>query len=405
LPTRGSDDWQHEAVPVRSKASLDLPGLTASGRVDRRTKALVPRLRKGDIAVIDHLDLDRATAQAMVDAGIVAVVNASPFLSGRYPALGPALLAEAGLLLLDRVEGIDHIPDGARIRVHDEVVYVDGDPVALGRAVYETVLAEEMAQARAGLGTQLDTFTHNSAAFLRREEALLLHGEGLPALATKVGGRPALVVVDGNQLTARLRSVRAFIKERRPVLIGVDAGAEALRRAGYSPDVVVVGAGADAGADLPSRATLRDARDVVVRVERGDRRPVEQLERIGVRAARVETAASTEDVGLLLAFAADATVIVGVGTHATLDDFLDRQRSGLASTYLTRLRVGERLVDASTVPVLYSGRLRPRHLLLAIVIGVLAMVAALATTPVGQEWFADLREWLSQAWNDLGWFA
>jgi uncharacterized membrane-anchored protein len=243
-------------VPVRSKPSLDLPGLTASARVDRRTKALVPRLRKGDVAVIDHLDLDRATAQALVDAGVVAVLNASPFLSGRYPALGPALLAEAGLLLLDRVEGVEQIPDGSRIRVHDEVVYVDRDPVALGRAVDATVLAEEMDQARAGLGTQLDTFTHNSAAFLRREEALLLHGEGLPALATKVAGRPALVVVDGNELAVRLRSVRAFIRERRPVLIGVDGGAEALRKAGYSPDVVVVGAGADAE-DLPSRSTLR----------------------------------------------------------------------------------------------------------------------------------------------------
>jgi uncharacterized membrane-anchored protein len=132
---------------------------------------------------------------------------------------------------------------------------------------------------------------------------------------------------------------------------------------------------------------------------------VEQLERIGVRAARVETGATTEDVGLLLAFAADATVIVGVGTHATLDDFLDRQRPGLASTYLTRLRVGQRLVDASSVPVLYSGRLRPRHLLLAILVGAAAMVAALATTTVGQEWFADLQSWLSDAWNDLGWFA
>ncbi len=404
MPARGSDGWQHEAVPVRSKASLDLPGLTAPARVDRRTKALVPRLRKGDVAVLDHLDLDRATAQALVDAGVVAVLNASPFLSGRYPALGPALLAQAGLVLLDRVEGIERIPDGSRVRVHDEVVYVDGDPVALGRAVDATALAEEMDQARAGLGTQLDTFTHNSAAFLRREEALLLHGEGLPALATKIAGRPALVVVDGNELAVRLRSVRAFIKERRPVLIGVDGGAEALRKAGHSPDVVVVGAEAGA-ADLPSRSTLRDARDVVVRVERGDRRPVEQLERIGVRAARVETGATTEDVGLLLGFAADATVIVGVGTHATLDDFLDRQRSGLASTYLTRLRVGQRLVDASSVPVLYSGRLRPRHLFLAILVGVLAMVAALATTPVGQEWFADLQSWLSETWNDLGWFS
>jgi len=391
-------------VPVRNKPSLHEPGLTAPARVDRRSKVLLPRLRPGDVAVLDHLDLDRATAQALVETGVAAVLNASPFLSGRYPALGPTLLAEAGILLLDKVEGVDRIPDGSRIRVHDEVVYVDGDPVAMGRAVDAAVLAGEMDQARAGLGTQLDTFTHNSAAFLRREEGLLLHGEGLPTLASRIAGRPALVVVDGGELTAQLRTVRAFIKERRPVLIGVDGGAEALRRAGYTPEVVVLGTGPDAP-ELPSKATLRAARDVVARVERGDRRPVEQLERIGVRAARVETAATPEDVALLLAFASEATVIVGVGTHATLAEFLDRQRSGLASTYLTRLRVGQRLVDVSAVPLLYSGRLRPRHLFLAILVGLLALAAALATTPVGQEWLGDLASWVREIWNDLGWFA
>jgi uncharacterized membrane-anchored protein len=391
-------------VPVRSKPSVHQPGLSAPARVDRRSKVLLPRLRPGDVAVLDHLDLDRATAQALIDTGVAAVLNASPFLSGRYPALGPRLLADTGMLLLDQVEGVDRIPDGSRIRIHDEVVYVEGEPVAIGRTVDTAVLSGEMDEARAGLGTQLDTFTHNSAAFLRRGEGLLLHGEGLPSLATRVAGRPALVVVDGGELNAQLRSIRAFITERRPVLIGVDGGAEALRRAGYSPDVVVLATGPDAP-ELPTKGTLRDARDVVARVERGDRRPVEQLERIGVRAARVETAATTEDVALLLAFASDATVIIGVGTHATLDDFLDRQRSGLASTYLTRLRVGQRLVDASAVPLLYSGRLRPRHLFLAILVGLVALVTALATTPVGQEWLGDLESWVRETWNDLGWFA
>jgi uncharacterized membrane-anchored protein len=391
-------------VPVRNKPSVHQPGLSAPARVDRRSKVLLSRLRPGDVAVLDHLDLDRATAQALIDTGVAAVLNASPFLSGRYPALGPRLLADTGMLLLDQVEGVDRIPDGSRIRIHDEVVYVEGEPVAIGRTVDTAVLSGEMDEARAGLGTQLDTFTHNSAAFLRREEGLLLHGEGLPSLATRVAGRPALVVVDGGELNAQLRSIRAFITERRPVLIGVDGGAEALRRAGYSPDVVVLATGPDAP-ELPTKGTLRDARDVVARVERGDRRPVEQLERIGVRAARVETAATTEDVALLLAFASDATVIIGVGTHATLDDFLDRQRSGLASTYLTRLRVGQRLVDASAVPLLYSGRLRPRHLFLAILVGLVALATALATTPVGQEWLGDLESWVRETWNDLGWFA
>lgn len=391
------------AVPVRNKTQVQLPGVTGTARVERRTRTLLDRLRPGDIAVIDHLDLDRTTAQALIDAQVAAVLNTSRFLSGRYPALGPVMLADAGVLLLDGLEGAGHIRDGARVRVQEEVVHVDGAPVALGRAVDREQLLLEMDQARTGLGSQLQTFTHNSTEFLRREEQLLLHGEGLPALTTRVAGRPVVVVVDGHEHRAGLRAIRAFLKEQRPVLVGVDGGADVLLRAGHTPDVVVVGAGP--GDAFPSAAALRAARDVVVRVDRGNRRPIEHLERLGVRATRVETAAATEDVALLLADAADASVIVGVGTHATLDDFLDRQRGGLVSTYLTRLRVGRRLVDATALPTLYSGRLRPRHLFWALLLGVLALVAAVATTPVGQEWFADLDGWLRELWAGTGWFS
>lgn len=363
---------------------------------------LLPRLRPGDVAVIDQLDLDRATAQALVDAQVSAVLNLAPFLSGRYPALGPTLLAEAGVLLVDRLEGVERLADGARVRVHDEVVYVAGEPVAMGRGVDLAVLEAEMGEARSGLGAQMQSFTHNSVELLRREEALLLHGEGLPRIGTDLAGRPVVVVVGDRDHRAQLKALAPFLKERRPVLIGVDGGAEALRRAGRRPDVVVVGAGRD-DADLPSAATLRAARDVVVRVDRGDRSPLERLERTGIRHHRVETALAAEDVALLVADAGEASVIVGVGTHATLDDFLDRQRPGLASTYLTRLRTGRRLVDAGAVPTLYSGRLRPRHLLLTLLVCVVALAAAIATTPVGQEWVGQLLDTARALRAELGW--
>lgn len=392
------------AVPVRNKSSVQQPGLTGTARVNRRTKVLLPRLRPGDVAVLDQLDLDRATAQAIVDAGVSAVLNLSPFLSGRYPALGPVLLAQAGILLVDRLEGAGRIGDGARVRIHDDIVYVDGEAVAMGRGVDLDVLDEEMNQARSGLGPQLESFTHNSAEFLRREADLLLHGQGLPTLGTRLKGRPAVVVVDGHDPRGGLRRIHAFLRERRPVLIAVDGGADVLLRAGLRPDVVVIGAAAEDG-EFPSSAALRAAHDVVVRVDRGNRRPIEQLERLGVRSARVETSAATEDVALLLAHAGDASVIVGVGTHATLDQFLDRQRHGLTSTYLTRLLVGQRLVDAAAVPTLYSGRLRPRHLFLALLLGLLALGVAVATTPAGAEWADELWTWLRTLVVDTGWFS
>lgn len=324
------------------------------------------------------------------------MLNVSPFLSGRYPALGPAVLADAGIVLVDRLEGVAQVRDGTRVRLRDDVVFAGDDAVAMGRCVDGRLLAEEMDAARRGLATQLETFTHNSTEFLRREESLLLHGQGMPVPATRLAGRPVVVVVDGHEHLSELRGIRSFLKEQKPVLVGVDGGAEVIRRAGFRPDVVVVGAGTG-DHDLPRAETLRSARDVVVRVDRGQHRSLESLERLGVGSSRVETSATAEDVALLLADAGEASVIIGVGTHATLDDFLDRQRSGLASTYLTRLRVGQRLVDASAVPTLYSGRLRPRHLFLTLLLGVLAVAAAVATTPVGQDWAAAAWEWLRDA--------
>jgi uncharacterized membrane-anchored protein len=380
--------------PVRQRQPVGLPGLVGTARVERRTRALLPRLRPGDVAVVEHVDLDRATAQALIDAEVAAVVNAVPMISGRYPNLGPQLLVEAGVLVLDGigVAGLGAVGDGRSVRIHDGEVYAGEELVARGREVDADTVAVELAQARAGLVTQLETLTHNSTEFLRREQDLLLHGRGVPLLDTRIAGRPVVVVVRGHEHEQELDRIRPFLREQHPVLIGVGAGADVLRAAGFMPHVVVVDAGAE-DTELPSAKTLRSARDVVVRVDRGaGRTQVESLERLGVRPKRFESAATPEDAGLILADAGQAAVIVGVGMHATLDELLDRQRSGLASTHLTRLKVGPRLVDATAVPALYSGRVRPWHVLVVLLAGLIALAAAISVTPVGQDWLDSLTD-------------
>ncbi len=377
--------------PTRQRADIPLPGLRATARVERRTKSLLPRLRPGDVAVIDHLDMDRATAQALVDADVRAVVNASRFISGRYPNLGPELLARAGVELVDGIgdAGLGALRDGSSIRLHEGEVYVDDVLVATGRVVDAGMVAEEMGAAREGLVAQLESFTHNSTEFLRREQDLLLHGVGAPTLSTPVAGRPVVVVVRSHEHEAELAGIKPFIREQAPVLIGVDRGADALLAAGHRPDVVVVTAqrrDAD-DAQAVSAKALRAARDVVALVDRGSSRAVlDPLERIGVRPLRFESGAVAEDVGLLLGDLGDASLVIGVGMHATLDEFLDNRRAGLASTYLTRLKLGPRLVDAAAVPALYDGQVRPRHVLLVALAGLVALAAALGVTPVGQDW-------------------
>jgi uncharacterized membrane-anchored protein len=386
---------------VRSRPAPALPGVHGPARVHRRTASVLGRLDVGDVAVLDHLDMDRDTAQALVDAGVVAVLNAGPMISGRYPNLGPERLVEAGVLVVDEVgpEVFDRVKDGTHLRIDGGAVHAGDAVVAEGRELTLDLVRAEMERARTGLSAQLESFTHNTTEFLRREQDLLLHGHGVPRTATEMADRPVVVAVRSHGWEDQLRGIKPFVREQRPVLIGVDRGADALAGAGHRPDVVVVTGSSD---DLPAAAVLRKARDVVVLVERGaPRSATEHFERMGIRPLRFETSATTEDAALLLASAHDASLIVGVGMHATLDEFLDRRRSGLASTFLTRLKLGPDLVDAAALPRLYDGAVRPRHLVGAVVAGVLALAAAVSVTPVGQQWVDDISPAVSSTTSDL----
>lgn len=373
---------------TRNRPAVDVPGVRGTARVDRRTRALLPRVGAGDIAVMDHVDLDRAIAQELVDRGVAVVLNASPMISGRFPSLGPKVLADAGVTMVDELgeEIFGLVRDGDELRVDDASVHTRKGQELVGRHLTAVQVDEQLADAAEGLGHQLDSFTHNSTEFLRREQELLLHGQGVPTPTTPINDRPVVVVVAGEDYEKELAAVKRFIVEQKPVLVGVDRAADAMVKARLRPDVVVISANASAE-DLPAPRTLKAARDVVLLVDRGAPRTVEEpFARMGVQPLLFTSSATTEDAALILADAGEASVIVGVGMHATLADFLDRQRAGLASTYLTRLKVGPRLVDAAAVPTLYSGRVRPRHLAALFLAGCLALAAAIGTTPVGQDW-------------------
>ncbi|WP_166389688.1 putative cytokinetic ring protein SteA [Nocardioides ochotonae] len=379
---------------ARTRSATAPPGVVATARVARRAGALLPRLRPGDVAVIDHLDLDRDTARALLDAGVGAVLNASPMLSGRYPSQGAALLADAGVLLVEDAGAalLADVRDASVVRIHDGVVHAGAEPdapaVATGQVVDAETLRARMEQARLGLTAQLDSFTRNAAEFLRQEEDLLLHGRGLPRLATRMAGRSVVVVVQGHDHAAELHAARVWLREQAPVVVAVGRAGDDLRERRQRVDVLVVDAADEAA--MPSAQTLKSAREVVLRVERGRAAPVDPLMRMGISPSVVTTGATAEDVALLLAAAGDAALVVGVGMNATLTEFLDRQRSGLPSTFLTRLKLGPLLVDAAAVPRLYSGRVRPHHLLLVMLSGLVALAAAVGVTPVGQEWFDQL---------------
>ncbi|WP_131105023.1 putative cytokinetic ring protein SteA [Ornithinimicrobium sufpigmenti] len=368
--------------------------LTGTVRVDERTKRLTTRLQPGEIAVIDHEDLDQVSAHALVACSPAAVVNAAPSTTGAYPNMGPQILLDAGVPLLDRAgpEAMGMV-EGSTATVKGGEIWVGGALVAHADRLTPEQVSDQMERARANLSDQIEAFSHNTMEYVRAERELLLDGIGVPELRTDFAGRYALVVVRGYHYKEDLQTLRPFLRDARPVLIGVDGGADALLEMGLTPDVIV------GDMDSVSDKALTCGAELVVHAYRDGRAPgLERVEQLGVTDAVVLPATGTsEDIAMLLADELGAELIVAVGTHATLVEFLDKGRQGMASTFLTRLRVGSKLVDAKGVSLLYRSGISTMSLVWLVLAGLLALVVALATTPAGRAFFGVV----AVRWDDI----
>jgi uncharacterized membrane-anchored protein len=378
------------------------------GRVDARTKRLVQRVQPGDIALIDHEDLDRVSAEALIDAGVAGVVNASRSISGRYPNLGPLTLVRAGIPLVDSVGPLllRKVREGDPVRLEGDRVLVGDRLVAVGIDQSEEAIREAMAEAQLSLAERFESFATNTVDYMQRERDLLFGGAGLPALAHDLSRRPVLVVVRGYNYKEDLAVLGPYIRDVRPVLLGVDGGADALIEAGYTPDLILgdmdsVSDDALGLAREPGRRRFRrrPPTEILLHAYQDGRAPGRaRLEALGTPYRVVEASGTSEDVAFLLAHEKGAETIVAVGSHGNLREFLDKGREGMASTFLVRLRVGEILMDAKGVSRVYSPRIRTRDSLLLVGAAIVAIAAVIVVSPPLRlyvtQLFEQVRQWL-----------
>lgn len=371
MPTR--------ARPKRTRRAPVAVELAGRARLDRRTKRLVHRLAAGDVAIIDHEGLDRVSAEELVESGVRVVVNVAHSSSGRYPNLGPLTLLRGGVRLVD-VPGaalFDQLTEGEWVTVRGGSVFRNADCLATGKVVHELEVLHALDEQQARLAEAIAQFADNTMRYLRDEARLLAEGIDFPPLSTRFRDRHVLVVARGPGHKHDLRIVRGYIRNFKPVLVGVDGGADTLREAGYTPDVIV------GDMDSVSDETLACGAELVIHAypATGDAPGAARAERLGVPYHAVPAPGISEDVALLLAFEKGAELIVAVGTHFNLVEFLERSREGMSSTFMTRLRVGEILVDAKGVSRLVSGRVGVWPLVAFAGAGVAGIVVAIAASP------------------------
>ncbi|GAC1370345.1 MAG: putative cytokinetic ring protein SteA [Actinomycetota bacterium] len=320
-------------------------------RMDRRTKRLVGRLQPGEIAVIDHQDLDRISAESLVERKVAAVINVAGSTSGRYPNLGPLVLAAADIPLVDGVlpDLFELLKEGETVEIEDGRIMLGGAVLAKGQVVDMALAQSRLDAAKQGISAALEDFAENTLEYLRAEREYLLEAIRLPVIRTELGGRHVLVVVRGYGYKKDLAALRSgYIPDFRPVLMGVDGGADALLELGLKPDIII--------GDMDSVTTraLTCGAELILHAYADGRAPgAERLDALGLSYGTFEAPGTSEDVGMLLAYEKGAELIVAVGCHASLIELMDKGRKGMASTFLVRLRVGPKLVDAKGVSELH----------------------------------------------------
>lgn len=381
-------------MKLLSRQSQALPGITGIARVSRSTDMLLGRVGHGDIVVFDQVDIDRATAEALVAAGVTAVVNASASVSGRYPNLGPEILMGAGIALLDSVgdEVFDVVKDGSRVRIHEDGLYAGETLLAEGVEQTGESIADLLIDAKAGMAAQLEAFAANAIEYMKRERTLLLDGVGIPQIATDIAGKHVLMVTAGPRTAAELKKLRKYISDFKPVLVGIDAGADALLAAGHKPALIV------GDPDTVAPKTLRCGAEVVIPADAdGYADGLERLQDLGTGVVSFPAAGSSEDLALLLVEARGATLVVTVGMDTALTELLDRSRGNAASTFLVRMRVANKIVEAPALLRLYRARISWWVVMLLVLAAAGAIVTALLVSDVSGT-YADL---IVGWWDDL----
>ncbi|MBU5335144.1 putative cytokinetic ring protein SteA [Intestinibacter bartlettii] len=351
-------------------------------KVDRKTKKLAKRLSAGEIAVINHTDIDEVAANSLVECKIKLVINAAPSISGRYPNKGPKILIDNNILIIDNVgeDVFEELKEGQVIEVNNGLIYRNGQLIGQGEVMDKSVVEKKTQIAYENMSVELDRFIDNTIDYAKKEKGFILGETEIPKMATDYKDRHVLVVVRGQDYKEDLATIRSYIEEMKPVLVGVDGGADALLECGYTPDVIV------GDMDSVTDEALKKAKEIVVHAYVDGRAPgLKRVQDLGLDAVVFPAPGTSEDIAMLTAYEYGAELIVALGSHSNMIDFLEKGRKGMASTFLVRLKIGAKLIDAKGVNLLYKSKLKMKYIWALVITAIFPVVIIAYLSPTVQQ--------------------
>lgn len=347
-------------------------------KVDRKTKRLAKRLTGGEIAVINHKDIDEVAANSLVEGKIKLVINSSESISGRYPNKGPGILTKKNILIIDNVgkEFFDSVKEGEILDVVDGKIYRNNELIGQGEILTKDIVEEKIHKAYENLSIELDRFIDNTIEYAKKEKGFILGDVEIPKVKTDYSDRHVLIVVRGQDYKEDLSAIIPYIEDMKPILVGVDGGADAIMEFGYEPDVIV------GDMDSVSDETLRKAKEIVVHAYEDGRAPgLKRIQDLGLDAITFPAPGTSEDIAMLMAYEYKAELIVAVGTHSNMIDFLEKGRKGMSSTFLVRMKIGTKLIDAKGVNLLYRSKLKLKYIWALIITALFPILILASFTP------------------------
>lgn len=352
---------------------------------DKRTKNLISRLTSSDIAVILHRDLDEVAAIHLAECKVKAVVNCEHSISGTFPNQGPRILYEAGIPLYDNIskDFFERVTEDDLIEIsEDNTLFLNRKPFCHVKRLTGDEMKRLMEKASDNIRDVLHSFVDNTLDYAEREKDLILSPIQLPTINMDMRARHVLVVIRGKNYKDDLKAIQPYIEEVKPIMIGVDGGADALLEFGWKPDMIV------GDMDSVSNRALTKCKQIIVHAYPDGRAPgMERIREMGLSADVFAYPGTSEDVALILAYEHKAELIVAVGSHTNMIDFLEKGRRGMASTFLVRMKVGYKVIDAKGVSELYRNRMKPSYLAALFAAALFPLAMIISVSPHIKEWY------------------